>query len=241
MKRIFLFLCTILLVASFSKAAYADCDSISDNEEWNDNLENVAAYYDHGDYEESLQIGLKMLSICDMSPTLNYYIAVDYQALGDNNKALEYILKSSDSTKHMATTKANEAGINRKKKELEMIVKGESTDFYKAMREMQREYTVLMWSGAGTAMLGILFTAVGAGLVATDGNNTNTETTSNTPYNTYTHIAGYGMLGAGFTLIVTGTVLAGVYGYKYNHFRMGDNRLLSFYLTPGSAGLTLSF
>ena len=142
--RKFILIYTLLFGVVFSNMAYADCNTIAENEEWNDQLENVAAYYEHGDYEESLKIGLEMLQTCEKSPTLNYYISVDYQALGDNNKALEYILKSSDSTQHMATSKANEASIKRKKKELEMIVKGESTDFYKAMREAKREYKLLM-------------------------------------------------------------------------------------------------
>ncbi|MBO4349802.1 MAG: hypothetical protein J6A01_02515 [Proteobacteria bacterium] len=154
--------------------AFADCDDISKDEEWRRNLIDVAAFHDHGDYEQSLEIGLKMTSKCDRSPALNYYIASNYQELGDNSKALEYILKASDGTTHMATSKENEESIKRKRKELETIVMGE-TSVRTNLIKFKNEYKAAMWSGIGVAIAGTVLTIVGASLAAIPNKDSNSK------------------------------------------------------------------
>ena len=233
--------------------AFADCDDIADNEAWIRNLIDVAAYHDHGDHAQSLEIGLKMLSMCDRSPALNYYSASNYQALGDNTKALEYILKASDGTAHMATSKENEDSIKRKRKELETIVVGETT----ANIKFKDEYKALMWTGFGVASGGVVLTVIGAILAVPP---TNKEvcnkseikdlcvnyvedylkkTNLDHPY-TPTNLAGYALLGSGLSMLIGGSILGGIYCYKYTHFE-DDNAQFSFQLALTSAGLRVTF
>ena len=215
--------------------AFADCEDIAQNEEWRRNLIDVAAFHDHGDYKESLEIGLKMLVMCDRSPALNYYIASDYQALGENAKAFAYILKASDGTAHMATSKENEESIKRKREELETIVMGETSakiNLYK----YKNEYKTAMWSGLGVGISGAALTILGVLLVTSDDDGSGSS--SNT--NSSNDLAGYCLLGSGLAMLVGGAVLGGIYGYKYMHFEE-ENTQFSFHVMPTSVGLSVTF
>ena len=223
--------------------AFADCEDIAQNEEWIRNLIDVAAFHDHGDYKESLEIGLKMLVMCDRSPALNYYIASDYQALGENAKAFAYILKASDGTAHMATSKENEESIKRKREELETIVMGETSakiNLYK----YKNEYKTAMWAGLGVGISGAALTTLGTMLITSDdddpdnGNNSGDKSKDNAY--TSSNLAGYCLLGAGLAMLVGGAVLGGIYGYKYMHFEE-ENTQFSFHVMPTSIGLSVTF
>ncbi|MBQ8037578.1 MAG: hypothetical protein IJ268_11345, partial [Proteobacteria bacterium] len=55
-----------------------------------------------------------------------------------------------------------------------------------------------------------------------------------------TYATGWVLTGVGAGLLVGGTVLAGIYGYKYTHFKT-ENTELSFSLSPTSLSFDLSF
>lgn len=93
-----------LLVAGlslFSSNAMAQqsgeaCRNLDGNSEWNELLQKMQRFHEKGLYLDALDVAQKMTKICSKSPMLNYYIAIEYQGLKENVKALSYLQRASD-------------------------------------------------------------------------------------------------------------------------------------------------
>ena len=118
-----------------------------------------------------------------------------------------------------------------------------------AYRDTEREALALMWSGTGVGIAGLGLLSAGLGIVLTEGNAPvdfdyssaqDSVHSSSFQYEvSRSYILGWTLLGVGSALLVTGTVLAGVYGYRYTH--RADGVDYSVWISPSGASLRLEF
>ena len=98
-----------------------------------------------------------------------------------------------------------------------------------------------MWSGIGVGIGGLLFAGAGAAMVAV------TDTATFKVYKdkdvTYkenpVHALGWSFIGIGSALAISGAVLAGIFGYKYQ--RSTDDMDIAFGFSPNASSITISF
>ena len=95
-------LCSLALISS----AFADsCDNLNTNKTWNATFEKLNEAYQNKDYATALQYSRELENICELSPILNYTIAYIHKGLGDNEKYLFYLQKSTQNTERFSVDK----------------------------------------------------------------------------------------------------------------------------------------
>ena len=95
-------LCSLALISS----AFADsCDKLENNKTWNATFEKLNEAYVNKDYATALQYSRELESICELSPILNYTIAYIHKGLGDKEKYLFYLQKSTQNTERFSVDK----------------------------------------------------------------------------------------------------------------------------------------
>ena len=95
-------LCSLVLMSH----AYADnCDNFDRNKSWSSNMEKLNAAYEKEDWNSALRYSRELEQICDQSPILNYTIAHIHKNLGDNEKYLFYLQKSTQNTEKYSIDK----------------------------------------------------------------------------------------------------------------------------------------
>ena len=167
------------------------------------------------------------------------YIAAHPEADPKNIKAVHEKLEST--TAELERLKQSKASELKSLKE-SSITKDES------LQRQIDDYATPMWIGAGIGIGGLVLAGVGAALVAKSDPikytsmpkvDSNGEI-SDIKYNEESkHVIGWTAIGIGSALTLTGTVLAGIYGYKYK--RAKDTMDLSFNISSTSASITFDF
>ncbi len=95
-------LCSLALISS----AFADsCDNLENNKTWNATFEKLNEAYTNKDYTAALQYSRELEKICELSPILNYTIAYIHKGLGDKEKYLFYLQKSTQNTERFSVDK----------------------------------------------------------------------------------------------------------------------------------------
>ena len=131
-----------------------------------------------------------------------------------------------------------------------------------AALEAKQDASLGMWTGTGIGVVGIGLLATGAVLafrgdtydhyvVPDDEGDIKFEITTNENDEKYRlkykvetkpkYITGLTLFGAGLGMILTGSIMAGIYGYKYSHVNLDDNAELSFSIMPQNVGMSLIF
>lgn len=83
----------------WTSLAFADnCDKLDSNRKWLSSLESLKEAYSNEDWEMSLTYSKELEDICDKSPMLNYTIAHIHKNMGDQEKYLFYLQKSTQNT-----------------------------------------------------------------------------------------------------------------------------------------------
>ena len=86
--------------------AYADnCDNFDRNKAWMSNMEKLNDVCEKEDWHAALRYSRDLEQICDQSPILNYTIAQIHKKLGDNEKYLFYLQKSTQNTEKYSIDK----------------------------------------------------------------------------------------------------------------------------------------
>ena len=86
--------------------AYADnCDNFDRNKAWMSNMEKLNDACEKEDWHAALRYSRDLEQICDQSPILNYTIAQIHKKLGDNEKYLFYLQKSTQNTEKYSIDK----------------------------------------------------------------------------------------------------------------------------------------
>ena len=95
-------LCSLALLTP----AFADpCDNLERNKVWSATFDKLNEAYEKEDYDAALQYSRELENICEQSPILNYTIAYIHKNLGDDEKYLFYLQKSTQNTERFAVDK----------------------------------------------------------------------------------------------------------------------------------------
>lgn len=188
-----------------------------------------------GDMITAKEQSKALVAICPNAPTLNYLQGKIAEALGEKNDALYFYQKASENTYTFAVDPANAKKIwyaryeneypertaeaVSSKNESYAALKAENATLKEALSHHEFFTTdpkTLMWVGTGLGAGGLAFIGAGVGLLCNS--HSSDITPSSNGYkvdDNATHATGWILAGMGGSLLITGAVLAGIYGYKY--------------------------
>lgn len=237
---------TLLLVGG--QAYGEDCSSLNTNEKWQKGIDRMIQSVNDHNYKDAISQAELLYPICRQSPILNYYTGLALLGQGERDQALIYFQKASD----FITEIAVDPGISRRiwyaRYELEhpecsrssMLDQTREIAKLKIENEQHRSNRTstelalasewkMLWTGAGIGMAGLVVAGVGIGM----GMNLDNVTYSGNKMQVSTkYLAGWGMFGAGLGMLVSGTIMTGVAGYRYTHHKYAD--VLSWRVGPGT-------
>ena len=105
-------------------------------------------------------------------------------------------------------------------------------------------YANLLWTGVGIGAGGLALAGTGAALVAISHSSKLEARNEDHGYKVSDdplHATGWVLTGVGAGLVVTGAVLAGIYGYKYKTVNNNNNNDVTLYVSPNSFSLNITF
>ena len=255
---------SLLIFATSPALAQDKCANLSNNSEWTNNLANLVQAVQNDDLNEAQVLSKKLGTICPNAPVLNYVQGKMYEKLGDRANALYAYQKASENTYHFAVDpdtaqkiwyaryefehpeRTADALNKQSDKIADLQAQSEQhlDDFAAYKDEHYKEISRLLWTGTGVAAGGLALIGAGIALVAMYPASTiKQDDGGKKPYKASDeplHSVGWASVGVGAGLLVGGAVLAGIYGYKYTHFKT-DNADISFSITPTSLSFGLSF
>ncbi len=253
--------------------AQEPCGDLLKNGAWTNGINEIVQKLGTGEDLDTAWIKSKELfEICSQSPTLNYLTGRLAEERQNKVDALYYYQKASEYTYVFAVEPelAKEIWYKRYLAEnpdlsaeevdgLKQKIDEQTTELarlrrveenYSVMRETKAfEDKVLMWTGAGTGLVGLAVAGAGIGLVMKSkeapcdiklvSEKTETKATRIQSDVKVSYLTGWTLVGAGSALAITGAILAGVYGYRVTH-QNGDNNY-SFQVSPVGAAFSMTF
>lgn len=247
-------------VESESQVVSDNCYTLNDNEDWKRLFSLFSDAYQKKEYQQALSYMRDLQNICDRSPVLNFSIATTYREMGDNQEALKYYHKATGNTEFAvspemqqkfwyAQYEAENAEVMCEQANLDACEK-EKTDL-KARLETYQLYSgddfkhskVVMWTGAGIGIAGLILTATGAVLSSSDDSVKDISMNEDKSFNVKLkpkYVTGLTLLGVGIGATVAGAVMAGIGGYHYTH-AMKDNVTASWNISPTNVEFGLTF
>ena len=232
------------------------CYALDENTDWRELFNEFTRAYQAKDYEAALNATQKLSKICDHSPILNYSMAQTYYQIGKNDEALTHINLAITNARTFSIPEEIEKRLLQIRSEIESArkmakqkaliddIQLQASDTAQKLQEQQkissdlvrqdsRRAEIVMWTGTGVGIAGLLSLIAGATLVATSENhktvpysNPSPNETVEVSFNGY-RSAGLITLGIGIGATIVGTVMAGIGGYFYTH-PLDDGRELAF-------------
>ncbi len=251
--------------------AFASCDNLENNTEWNTQLSILSDAYKDGKYEDVIKIGQRMVAICSESPALNFYIAKSYTALNEPTKALRFYQKAADNTGKFAVSpevakqlwytryevefpELTQDYVNTLKKENESLNAQIETYEKNATKtvinqtedsaERKTAIGAVLWTGVATGVVGLALLGTGIGMTISHKDDFGFSVNSSNTYkinNDKMYNTGLILLGVGAGLTIAGTIMTGIAGYQYTHIVMENNMTLSWDFTPSNVNFQLVF
>lgn len=250
-------------VVALPQAAQAQeqCSTLETNAQWQSGLKKITELIEANNFEEALALARELYPLCPQSPIINYFVAHCLKNTGDTVKATQFYQTASDNTFAIATPPQiaqkiwyaryeaeypERSGENVKElKEKAETLEAQNRDMElklasaSALQSSDNSGNAIgMWTGVGIAAAGLALGATGIAMVATsdpsDRVNQNKKDEFSTAYAAY-----WAMTGAGIALTVAGSVMTGIFGYRYTH--TAQDIEISFNISPNSAMLTCDF
>ncbi len=245
------------LLSPMSAHAEDGCATLKSNPEWNNGMKQLLNAIQTNDMTNA-KIQSKILAdICPNAPTLNYLQGKIAESLGEKQDALYYYQKASENTYAFAVDPDNAKKIwyaryeNEHPERSASAVNSNSESFAALeaqnvhLQELNAQhlesYKKLLWAGVGIGAGGLALAGTGAALVALSHSSKiekEAEAKPNKVSDDPMHATGWIATGLGAGLLITGAVLAGVYGYKY---KQSDNQDISFNLSPSYISFDIRF
>ena len=242
-----------LLLASTSARAEDGCATIGDDPQWKYDLSVLVETIQAGEIQAAKQQAKALSAVCGNAPTLNYLQGKIAEALDDKSEALYYYQKASENTFTFAVDPdiAKKIWYARYEAEHPERTQGAVTSKSEHITSLESQvsqlnatlasqYRKFMWLGIGLGTGGLVLAGTGAALVAKfDPVELGREDNHKLSYKEKPlHSFGWASIGVGTGLLVTGAVLAGIYGYRYSRAKQDD---LTFYISPSSIMIHLTF
>ncbi len=248
-------------------SAFADeCDYLDEDNTWNDSMIRLVGLMTAQEYEKAENLSHDMSLRCSRSPMLNYIEAKIQEEKNDIDAAKLYYQKASEYTYDFAVApdtakkiwyaryeaenpERTQGGVDRlradRDKTFDRIKQAENryaTILASEKKDRIDEYKTLTWTGTGLGIAGIVMLGIGVGIAATLENDDKYYSLEQKP-DSYAVKPGYSMtwalIGAGGALTVAGTVMAGVYGYRWTHFEQHNE--LAFQVSPNHLSFSMAF
>ena len=255
-----------LMFTAVSAYAQDGCQNIGQSEEWRFDMQALDKAVQEGDLSNAQVISERMYETCPNAPLLNYVQGKMYEKLGDKQKALFSYQKASENTYHFAVdpNTAQKIWYARYEfehpertsdaleiqKEVMANLQAQCDSHLEALNtykdEHHQEIEKWMWAGTGIGAGGLALIGTGAALVALYPASTITQENKDEHKGPYVvhddaaHSVGLALIGVGAGLLVGGSVLAGIYGYKYTHFKT-ENTDMSLSFAPNGVSFGLNF
>lgn len=248
-------LTTVALLHPAGALAQDRCQDLSDDEEWTEGIRRLHAHMQNKDMHAAKVQARALSEICANSPTLNYLQGKISESLGESKEALYFYQKASENTYYFAVDPdtAKLIWYTRYENEHPERTEGALTTTNARMDELGAEaielrnekrdiYRKLLWTGTGIGIGGLILTAVGGAVVASTKPVSLTEVDGvHYKYQAKSvHSFGWTSLGIGSGLLMTGAVLAGVFGYKYRQSDP-DKENITFNISPMNFSIQMQF
>lgn len=228
--------CALLLFLLPAIASAQDrCNTIGNDPEWAAGLQQLVETMQADDMVKAKEQSKALVAICPNAPTLNYLQGKIAESLGEKNDALYFYQKASENTYNFAVEPDNAKKIWYARYENEHPERtadalASNNESYTALEDQNERLKetlaqkekffanpkTLMWVGTGLGAGGLAFIGAGVGLLCNS--HSSDITPSSNGYkvdDNATHATGWILAGMGGSLLITGAVLAGIYGYKY--------------------------
>ena len=256
----------LLLLLPLTATAQDQCATIGSDPEWAAGLKQLLDTMQANDWQTAKQQAKSLSLICPNAPVLNYLRGKIAEQLDEKQEALYYFQNASESTYTFAVDPDTAKKIWYARYENEhpertasaLAIKAETTNTLEAEIASLKETNAnlkyelldinvqnaktLMWTGVGIGAGGLALTGTGIALIFISQSskikrdpNKGYEVSNNPVYAT-----GWGLAGLGAGLLVTGAVLTGIYGYKYQKFKTQHNDI-SFGISPTSIRFSMTF
>lgn len=258
----------VLLCIALPCLGYADeCHQLEGDSKWQSGFAKVNSLIEKEDWTGALHEAEKMYAYCERAPVINYYLGKIWFKLNNRTKGLYFLQRATLYTEEFSVRgglleriwyeryeaehpELSPAAVSKLREELD-VTKGELSKFqmekarkdegkFEIYEAIRTEYGVMMWTGAGIGIGGLIFLGIGSGLLAR-GNmlEYGEKITVKGDYG-----AGWALLGIGLGASIAGAVMTGLAGYQY--VRLGkeiprDVSAVRVSLSPVSAGLKLEF
>jgi hypothetical protein len=262
--------CVCLMIVMGMADAFADsCDNLDANNAWTSGFAKLNEAYKAEEWDAALKYSNELEEICELSPTLNYVIARIYKNLGNHEKYLFYLQKSTQNTERFSVDKKllddmwsekyvaahPEADLNViKAREATIVEQASEIDSLRfqlksvqltaddsIIQHEERMVRGMLWTSVAVSGVGIVLTAVGAVLVGL--NNDKAVNADKHGYNVKAiYNTGWALTGAGAGVTVLGVAAAGYFGYQYSRNHRDESTAdVSFMLSPSWSSFTLTF
>lgn len=250
-------LAVLLFALPTAASAQDKCATIGSDPEWAAGLKQIVDTMQAEDWQTAKQQAKALSLICPSAPTLNYLRGRIAEQLNEKQEALYYFQNASESTYTFAVDPDTAKKIWYARYESEhpertasaLALKDETTsaleteiaELKKANANAEDNIKTLMWTGVGIGAGGLALTGAGIALIFISHPSKIEQTAkgynvSNDPL----YAVGWGLTGLGAGLLVTGAVLTGIYGYKYQKFKAQHNDI-SFGISPTSIRFSMTF
>ena len=259
----------LMIVMGMADAFADSCDNLDANKAWTSGFAKLNEAYKAEEWDAALKYGKELEGICELSPSLNYVIARIYKNIGDQEKYLFYLQKSTQNTERFAVDKdlldqmwgekyvaanpkaapevikAREATIVEQASEIEtlrsQLKSVQLTADDSIIQHEERMVRGMLWTSVAVSGVGIVLTAVGAVLVGL--NNDKAVNADKHGYNVKAiYNTGWALTGAGAGVTVLGVAATGYFGYQYSRNHRDESTAdVSFMLSPSWSSFTLTF
>lgn len=239
-----------ILLLSSSLAWADDCDSINENEVWEQNFSLMQEAVKNKNDQDAFKHFKTLKQICPRSPALNYLIGLTYIHSEQKSKALEYIILATRNTAEfeveqeftrkiwtlryeLENPEHSLDNIEKNKKQLDMMINDNNRlqNENAILRQNDIHHaSVVMWTGVGLGISGLVLTGAG-GLVLSLIDEPLSEKSSlfqkkNQIYQKYEisgkYIAAWTILGAGIAATITGIVMTSIGATQFVHANHND-------------------
>ncbi|MBQ4359905.1 MAG: hypothetical protein II767_06585 [Proteobacteria bacterium] len=246
-------------VVALPQAAQAQeqCSTLETNAQWQSGLKKITELIEANKFEEALALARELYPLCPQSPIINYFVAHCLKNTGDTVKATQFYQTASDNTFTIATPPQiaqkiwyaryeaeypERSGENVKElKEKAETLEAQNRDMElklasaSALQSSDNSGNAIgMWTGVGIAAAGLALGGAFGYLSFKDNGDQSVHITPEGKAAFPTNAAvNWTIFGAGAALVVAGSVMTGIFGYRYTH--AGKNEDIAFTISPTSA------
>ncbi|MBR4985038.1 MAG: hypothetical protein IKY83_04785 [Proteobacteria bacterium] len=250
---LFFWICMMMLLSS-GNVYGEDCMNLYENQMWRDGIDKMIASVNEHNYKDAIDVASKLYPECRKSPVLNYYTGLALQGQGEREQALIYFQKASDFTSEMEVDpgmarriwyaryeaehpECSQSSMLEQTREIAKLKIENAQHREKgSVEEGSESEWKLLWTGAGLGIAGLVLTGAGAALgMNVDNISSSGGTTKISPL----YLSGWSAFGVGVGMVVSGTIMTAVAGYRYTHHK--DSRSFSYQIGPSSAAFMMVF